>query len=123
MVEGANDRWNLRVDSQVIGTAGTKTYLGQSSWNINKSFRSKSFQVINVGFSNTGAGTAGSLIAGVIEVSNDNSHWGTLAEIDAGTLASAASYFWNGTNAWGYFRIGIAYPADNIGTASFYAVF
>ncbi len=112
---GANDRWNLRATNQVVGTAGTKTYLGQTSYNINKGFLEKSIQVYNSG--------TGTLVGGVIEVSNDNSHWGTLADIAGGTLGAASSYLYNGTSAWGYFRVSVAYAADMIGTASFTAVF
>jgi hypothetical protein len=120
---GALNRYNISITNQVIGTAGTKTYLGQSSYQILRSLRDKTIQVYNVGFSNTGAGTVGSLVAGVVEVSNDNVHWGTLTSIAGGTLNTETSYFWAGTNAWGWYRFGVAFPADNIGTISAYMVF
>ena len=111
---GAGDKWNKAVVAQVVGTAGTKTYLGQSSYSVFQGFRERSIQIVNVGFQNVGAlGTdsVGSLIAGVIEVSNDNSHWGTLTNISGGSLSTASSCFWNGTCAWGYVRVSIAYSA------------
>jgi hypothetical protein len=100
--------------SKYIGTAGTKTYIGQTAYQV-FSLARKCVQVYN--------GGTGTLVAGVIEVSNDNSHWGTLADIAGGTLGAASSYFYNGTSAWGYMRISAAYAADMVGTVSFFAVF
>jgi hypothetical protein len=122
--EGALNRWNKTVSKQVVGTAGTKTYIGESYYKVD-SLGQKSIQLFNVGAVavGTAVGTTGSMVCAVVEVSNDNSYWGTLAEFEGGTLSTASSAWYTGSSAWGYLRVGVAFPVDTKGTVSMFMCF
>jgi hypothetical protein len=83
-----------------------KTVLGESGYDV-KNCYNKAISVYN--------GATGSFVSGVVEVSNDKTHWATLVGIGGGSLAPSTLWNYNTKDSWRYIKLSAALYAGSAG--------
>ena len=97
MINGKLNNYNRNSGEVTIGTA--KTAMGESGYDV-QGYDLKTIQVYN--------NSAHPFTSGVVEVSNDNVHWGTLIGIYGGTLAAGVMWNYVVENSYKYIKFGAA---------------